>query len=100
MPEKGRIAIYDSSWYRKVLIDRFEKKVGEKEVLSAYDLSLIHILGMISPEILQQLYAKWQERLNRNDGELLKKIICICLLYTSPDGLYRFRSAKTEWKDL
>ncbi len=37
MPEKGRIAIYDSSWYRKVLIDRFEKKVGEKEVLLAYD---------------------------------------------------------------
>lgn len=37
MPEKGRIAIYDSSWYRKVLIDRFEKKAGEKEVLSAYD---------------------------------------------------------------
>lgn len=34
---KGRIAIYDSSWYRKVLIDRFEKKAGEKEVLSAYD---------------------------------------------------------------
>ena len=28
--QKGRIAIYDSSWYRKVLIDRFEKKVGAK----------------------------------------------------------------------
>lgn len=34
-------------------------------------------MGMISPEILQQLYGKWQERLNRDDGELLKKIICI-----------------------
>ena len=34
-------------------------------------------MGMISPEILQQLYTKWQEWLNRNDGELLKKIICI-----------------------
>lgn len=32
---------------------------------------------MISPEILQQLYGKWQERLDKNDGELLKKIICI-----------------------
>lgn len=30
-------------------------------------------MGMISPEILQQLYGKWQERLNQNDGELLKK---------------------------
>ncbi len=31
------------------------------------------VMGMISPEILQQLYGKWQERLNQNDGELLKK---------------------------
>ena len=35
------------------------------------------VMGMISPEIIQQLYAKWQECLDRNDGELLKKIICI-----------------------
>ena len=35
------------------------------------------VMGMISPEILQQLYGKWQERLDKNDGELLKKIICI-----------------------
>ena len=25
-PAKGRIAVFDGSWYRKVLIDRFEKK--------------------------------------------------------------------------
>ncbi len=31
-PEKGRIAIFDGSWYRKVLIDRFEKKTKEKEI--------------------------------------------------------------------
>ena len=37
MPAKGRIAIYDSSWYRKVLVDRFDKKTKEKEVLQAYD---------------------------------------------------------------
>ena len=37
----------------------------------------VEIMGMVSPEILQQLYTKWQERLNRNDVELLKKIICI-----------------------
>ena len=29
-PEKGRIAIYDGSWYRRVLIDRFEKRTKEK----------------------------------------------------------------------
>lgn len=35
------------------------------------------VMGMISPEVLQQLYGKWQELLNRNEGELIKKIICI-----------------------
>ena len=31
---------------------------------------------MISPDILQQLYQKWQELLNQEEGEKLKKIIC------------------------
>lgn len=35
------------------------------------------VMGMISPEILQQLYGKWQELLNQNEGEILKKIICL-----------------------
>ncbi len=36
-PEKGRIAIFDGSWYRKVLIDRFEKKTKGKEIKTAYE---------------------------------------------------------------
>ncbi len=36
MPAKGRIAIYDSSWYRRVLLDRFEKKVKKGELADAY----------------------------------------------------------------
>lgn len=32
---------------------------------------------MILPDVLQQLYGKWQELLDRGEGELLKKIICI-----------------------
>lgn len=35
--------------------------------------TLRRVMGMVSTEILQQLYGKWQERLNRNEGELLKK---------------------------
>ena len=31
-PEKGRIAVYDRSWYRKLLIDRYDKKTPKKEV--------------------------------------------------------------------
>lgn len=31
-PEKGRIAVFDRSWYRKLLVDRYEKKTSQKEV--------------------------------------------------------------------
>lgn len=34
-------------------------------------------MGLLSPEILQQLYNKWKELLNENEGELIKKVICI-----------------------
>ncbi len=36
MPAKGRIAIYDSSWYHKVLKDRFDGKTKEREVADAF----------------------------------------------------------------
>lgn len=39
--------------------------------------TLCRVFGMISPDVLQQLYQKWQELLNRNEGEAIKKIICI-----------------------
>lgn len=35
-PESGKIAIYDTSWYRKVLVDRFEGRVKESEVENYY----------------------------------------------------------------
>ncbi len=35
-PENGRIAIYDRSWYRKVLIDRFDKITKKKELPEAF----------------------------------------------------------------
>lgn len=37
LPEKGRIAIYDTSWYRRVLTDRFDKKVKKSELADAYE---------------------------------------------------------------
>ena len=36
LPAKGRFAIYDSSWYRKVLVDRFEKKTKKKDIEEAF----------------------------------------------------------------
>lgn len=37
MPAKDRIAIYDSSWYRKVLNDQFDGRTKKKELSAAYD---------------------------------------------------------------
>lgn len=36
-PEKGRIAIYDTSWYRRVMIDRFDGKTTEEELPSDFE---------------------------------------------------------------
>lgn len=36
LPADGRIGIYDSSWYRRVLIDRFDKKVKKSGLSDAY----------------------------------------------------------------
>lgn len=36
-PERGRIAIYDTSWYRRVQIDRFDGKVSEEELPADYE---------------------------------------------------------------
>ena len=38
-PENGRIAIYDSSWYRRVLIERFEKQMTKEDLTHAYNSS-------------------------------------------------------------
>lgn len=35
-PEKGRIAIFDTSWYRRVSVDRFEEKLSPEELMYAY----------------------------------------------------------------
>ncbi len=32
-PERGRIAVFDTSWYRRVQKERFEKKMGREELL-------------------------------------------------------------------
>ena len=35
-PARGRIAIFDGSWYRRVLIDRFEKRTKAKDLPAAF----------------------------------------------------------------
>lgn len=36
-PERGRIAIYDTSWYRRVQVDRFDGKVTDEELPYDYE---------------------------------------------------------------
>ncbi len=36
-PEKGRIAIFDRSWYRRVLVDRFDGVTPEDQLVFAYN---------------------------------------------------------------
>ena len=36
-PEKGRIAIFDTSWYRRVMQDRFDGKLKKHEIKEAFE---------------------------------------------------------------
>lgn len=36
-PERGRMAVYDGSWYRKVLINRFDKSTKERDISRDYE---------------------------------------------------------------
>ncbi len=53
-----------------------KKYIALKNGIPSHD-TIHRVMGMISPEILQQLYGKWQELLNQNEGEILNKIICM-----------------------
>jgi len=37
IPEKGRIAIFDRGWYRRVLVDRFDQKTSPKQLGYAFN---------------------------------------------------------------
>lgn len=53
---------------------------GKEWDLSSYKIfldTIQKVMGMIRPENLQQLQNRWQELLNSNEGEKLKKIICV-----------------------
>lgn len=65
------IAMFAES-YKEYLKKYIELKNG----VPSHD-TIRRVMGLVSPEILQQLYVKWQELLARNEGEAIKKIICI-----------------------
>ena len=62
--------------FAQVYEEYLKKYIELKNGPPSHD-TIQRVMGMISPDILQQLYGKWQELLNREKGEALKKIICI-----------------------
>ena len=56
--------------------DYLKKYIALENGVPSHD-TIQRVMGLISPEILQQLYSKWQALLDKNEGELLKKVICI-----------------------
>lgn len=56
--------------------DYLRKYIELENGVPSHD-TINRVMGLISPEILQQLYGKWQELLNRNEGEALRRLICI-----------------------
>ena len=63
---------YFAHYYEEYLKKYIELKNG----VPSHD-TLCRVFGMLSPEVLQQLYQKWQELLNENEGETLRKLICV-----------------------
>ena len=54
----------------------FRKYLELKNGIPSHD-TIRRAMGMVRTECLQQLQLKWQELLNTNEGERIKKIICI-----------------------
>ncbi len=63
---------YFAHYHQEYLRKYIELKNG----IPSHD-TLCRVMGMAAPETIQQLYSKWQEAVNRNEGEAIKKIICM-----------------------
>ena len=62
--------------FAKEYQDYLRRYIELKNGIPSHD-TINRVMGLLSPDVLQQLYGKWQELMNRNEGEALKKIICI-----------------------
>lgn len=80
-PEKGKIAIFDTSWYRKVLEERFEKNLSKKELAGRFSA-----IEMFEKELA-------------DDGTLIIKLF---LAISQNEQKKRFQklcsSAETAWR--
>lgn len=66
----------DMAMFAEVHQDYLRKYVGLENGVSSHD-TINRVMGLVSPDVIQRLYGKWQELLNRNEGEALKKLVCV-----------------------
>ena len=66
--EIGIFAAYHEEYLRKYI--RLENGVPSHDTIQ-------RVMAIVSPEIMQQIITKWQEVLNSNEGESLRKIIAV-----------------------
>ncbi len=62
--------------FAEVYEDYLKKYISLENGVPSHD-TIQRVMGMVSPEALQQLYIKWQGLLDSGEGEALKKIVCI-----------------------
>ena len=62
--------------FAEVYENYLKKYTGLENCVPSHD-TIQRVMGMVSPEALQQLYIKWQGLLDSGEGEALKKIVCI-----------------------
>ena len=67
LPKPGQFAIYDSSWYRKVILERMEKQADEVKMRKYYDSicgfeKQLTDSGMIIIKILLEIDSKEQKK--------------------------------------
>ena len=56
--------------------DYLKKYIKLENGIPSHD-TIQRVMGLISPDVLQKLNEKWQELLNKDEGEVIKKVICI-----------------------
>ena len=64
-------------WVEIEMFARFHQEYLRRYIklengISSHD-TIMRVMSTVSPDVMQQLYQKWQELLNRNEGEALKK---------------------------
>ena len=56
--------------------DFLKQYIGLENGVPSHD-TIERVMGMIDPAYMQKIYEKWNELVNSNDGEKLKKIISV-----------------------